>query len=38
MNDTERIIKLRKIIEQDLVGWANPKVLIDTIKREVLDK
>lgn len=38
MNDTERIEKLRRIIEQDLVGWANPKVLIDTIKREVLDK
>lgn len=36
MNDTERINKLRKIIELD-IGWATPKVLIDTIKREVLD-
>ena len=37
MNDTERIQKLKEILELD-IGWASPKVLIDTINREVLDK
>lgn len=32
-----QITKLERIINQDLVGWASPKVLIDTIKREVLN-
>ena len=32
-----QINKLEKIINQELVGWASPKVLIDTIKREVLE-
>lgn len=32
----QKIDKLDKIINSD-VGWVNPKVLIDTIKREVLN-
>jgi hypothetical protein len=31
----DQIKKLKQIIDIDTVGWANPKVLIDTIKREV---
>ena len=30
--------KLEWIVNQELVGWSSPRVLIDTIKREVLDK
>lgn len=38
MTDKERLEKLRKILDIDTVGWASPKVLIDTIRREVLEK
>jgi len=37
MNDRQRIDKLKKILDLE-IGWANPKVLIDTIRREVIDK
>jgi len=37
MTDKEKIEKLTRIINLD-VGWATPRVLIETIKREVLDK
>lgn len=37
MNDAEKIKKLREIIELE-IGWATPRDLIETIKREVLDK
>lgn len=30
--------KLEWIVNQELVGWSSPRVLIDTIKREILDK
>jgi hypothetical protein len=38
MTDKERLAKLKRILDIDTVGWASPKVLIDTIRREVLDK
>lgn len=37
MTDKEKIEKLKEILDLD-IGWANPKVLIDTIRREVIDK
>lgn len=33
-----KLEKLLKIIDIDTVGWASPKVLIDTIRREVINK
>lgn len=38
MTDKEKLQKVWDIIDQDLVGWASPKVLIDTLKREVFGK
>jgi len=35
MNDKEKLEKLHRIVYQEQVGWATPRVLIDTIKREV---
>lgn len=36
--DKEKLQKVWDIINIDTVGWASPKVLIDTLKREVFDK
>jgi len=36
LKDQERLRKLKQILDIDTVGWASPKVLIDTIKREVI--
>ena len=38
LKDQERLRKLKQILDIDTVGWASPKVLIDTIKREVIYK
>lgn len=38
MTDKEKLAKLKEILDIDTVGWASPKVLIDTIRREVLEK
>jgi hypothetical protein len=38
MTDKEKLQKVWDIITIDTVGWASPKVLIDTLKREVFDK
>lgn len=35
LKDQERLRKLKQILDIDTVGWASPKVLIDTINREV---
>lgn len=36
MTDNERLKKLKAILDIDTVGWASPRVLIETIRREVL--
>ena len=36
MTDKEKLAKLVKILDLD-IGWATPKDLLDTIRREVLD-
>lgn len=36
MTDKERLKKLKEILDIDTVGWASPRVLIETIRREVL--
>jgi hypothetical protein len=38
MTDKEKLQKILDIINIDVVGWASPKVLIDTLKREVFEK
>ena len=38
LKDQARLKKLLDIINIDTVGWASPKVLIDTIRREVFYK
>jgi len=37
MNDTEKIEKLKEVLDID-VGWASPRVLIETLRREVLEE
>jgi UTP-glucose-1-phosphate uridylyltransferase len=34
----KKLQKVLDIINIDTVGWASPKVLIDTLKREVFEK
>ena len=34
----QKLQKVWDIINIDTVGWASPKVLIDTLKREVFEK
>lgn len=33
-----KLQKLKQILEIDTVGWASPRVLIETIRREVFEK
>lgn len=33
----EKLQKLERILDIDTVGWASPAVLIETLRREVLD-
>jgi len=37
MTDKEKIEKLKQILDMD-VGWATPRDLIDTLRREVLEE
>lgn len=34
----EKLEKLKQILDLDTVGWSSPRVLIDTIRREVIEK
>lgn len=34
----KKLKKLKEILDIDTVGWFSPAVLIETIRREVLDK
>lgn len=34
----KKLKKLKEILDIDTVGWATPRVLIETIRREVLEK
>lgn len=38
MTDKEKLQKVWDIINIESVGWASPRVLIDTLKREVFEK
>lgn len=38
MNDKEKLEKLKKILDIDTVGWATPRDLIETIRREILEE
>lgn len=38
LRNQERLRKLKQILDIDTVGWSSPKVLIDTIRREVIYK
>jgi len=38
VKQTEQLQKLEEIININTVGWSSPRVLIDTIKREVFNK
>jgi ribosomal protein L32E len=38
LDDSKKLQKIKEIINIDSVGWASPKVLIDTLKREVFEK
>jgi hypothetical protein len=38
LKDQARLRKLKQILDINSVGWANPKALIDTIRREVIYK
>lgn len=38
MTDKEKLEKLKQILDIDLVGWASPRILIDTLRREVLEE
>jgi len=34
----EKLKKLEQILDIDTVGWSSPRVLIETIRREVIQK
>jgi len=34
----EKLQKLERILDIDTVGWASPAVLIETLRREVIQK
>jgi len=38
MTDKEKLKKLKQILDIDTVGWATPRDLIETIRREVLEE
>jgi len=38
MTDKEKLEKLKQILDIDTVGWSSPRVLIDTLRREVLEE
>jgi len=38
MTDKEKLEKLKMILDIDTVGWATPRDLIDTLRREVLEE
>jgi len=38
MTDKEKLEKLKMILDIDTVGWSSPRVLIDTLRREVLEE
>ena len=37
MTDKEKLEKLKQILDLD-VGWTSPRVLIETLRREVLEE
>jgi len=38
MTDKEKLEKLNQILDIDTVGWSSPRILIDTLRREVLEE